>query len=224
MMVLPGQSDSDIGLVSDIGNVLAFNDQSRLFESIREKLGINGSSELSDERIAEVLLSSKEFLLFESGKITDMDFFNYASALLNPYGNKRLSFTAFVEAWNSPITAEGFNTEVAALYAKAIRAGHAFIQLSDTNNLHLDHAVALFPFVKNNPYVLSYFVKTTKPDPVMYGVAAGRMRMFPDKCVYVDDKAANVQGAIDAGYKAAFQYTGDNAGLERFLKEQGFRI
>jgi epoxide hydrolase-like predicted phosphatase len=47
--------------------------------------------------------------------------------------------------------------------------------------------------------VLSGRVGFGKPDPRIYLLAAERLGLVPEQCVFVDDLAANVHGAVRAG-------------------------
>lgn len=47
--------------------------------------------------------------------------------------------------------------------------------------------------------VLSGEVGVAKPDPVIYLLAADRLRLTPEQCVFVDDLRSNVLGAAATG-------------------------
>ena len=47
--------------------------------------------------------------------------------------------------------------------------------------------------------VISGEVGLRKPDPEIYALAAREIRTPPEQCVFVDDIAANVRGAVKAG-------------------------
>ncbi|TQF66070.1 HAD-IA family hydrolase [Rhodococcus spelaei] len=47
--------------------------------------------------------------------------------------------------------------------------------------------------------VLSGDVGLAKPDPRIFRLTAHRLGLSPEDCVFVDDLAANVRGAVDAG-------------------------
>jgi epoxide hydrolase-like predicted phosphatase len=57
-----------------------------------------------------------------------------------------------------------------------------------------EHFDALFDAV-----VISGEVGMRKPDPGIYALAAREVGVPPQQCVFVDDIAANVRGAVDAG-------------------------
>jgi putative hydrolase of the HAD superfamily len=209
----------DLALVSDLGNVIIKYDPRIICTRIREALSSNGGLGISDDELI-TRLWSEECMYYESGRFDGLDFFNYVSIAVVGLNGNGLSFRQFKEAWNSPFSAI---PEVIGIYQRIIDAGHPFVQLTNTNPLHFEHVREEYPFVAANPAVLSYVVGAMKPDQRMFAAASRRAAIAPERCVYIDDMAANVEGAMDAGYKAAFQYTGDNKKLERFLSEAGFR-
>ena len=49
--------------------------------------------------------------------------------------------------------------------------------------------------------VISTQVGALKPDPKMYAAIAGALNAAPEDCLFVDDRAANVEGAVAAGWR-----------------------
>ncbi|MBR5230753.1 MAG: HAD family phosphatase [Clostridia bacterium] len=58
--------------------------------------------------------------------------------------------------------------------------------------------------------VVSAHEKLLKPDRRIYDLLCSRYGLDPAECVFIDDLAANVQGAVDAGFKG-IHYTGPEA-------------
>jgi len=50
--------------------------------------------------------------------------------------------------------------------------------------------------------VISTHVGATKPDPKMYRTLLQRLNADPNDCLFVDDRAVNLRGAVDAGMRA----------------------
>lgn len=71
---------------------------------------------------------------------------------------------------------------------------------------------AQFPelFSQFDGMVISAHEKLIKPDLRIYQLLCERYNLKPEECVFIDDLAANAQGAIDAGFKA-IHYTGPEA-------------
>ena len=58
--------------------------------------------------------------------------------------------------------------------------------------------------------IISAREKLIKPDPRIYQLLLSRYNLKAEECVFIDDLAANVQGAIDAGFQG-IHYTGPEA-------------
>lgn len=71
---------------------------------------------------------------------------------------------------------------------------------------------AQFPelFSQFDGMVISAREKLIKPDKRIYDLLCERYDLKPEECVFIDDLAANVQGAIDAGFQG-IHYTGPEA-------------
>lgn len=50
--------------------------------------------------------------------------------------------------------------------------------------------------------VISTHVEATKPDPRMYEAVLDRLHARPEDCLFVDDRACNLEGAVAAGMRA----------------------
>lgn len=66
-----------------------------------------------------------------------------------------------------------------------------------------DIATQVFPFLNHfNGVTVSADVKLLKPDPVIYHHFLKTFSLEPSTLLFVDDRAENVQAAIDAGFHA----------------------
>ncbi|HSX05807.1 MAG TPA: HAD-IA family hydrolase [Candidatus Saccharimonadales bacterium] len=67
--------------------------------------------------------------------------------------------------------------------------------------------------------VLSHHTGLTKPDSRMYHTVAGRLAVEAEDCLFVDDQARHVEGAIHAGMQGhVFKGVAD---LERYIEALG---
>ena len=67
--------------------------------------------------------------------------------------------------------------------------------------------------------VVSYALKTAKPEPAIYRYLLDHYRLQPEECLFIDDMEANVAGARAVGIPAArFESAGD---LHRIFQERG---
>jgi len=89
---------------------------------------------------------------------------------------------------------------------RALRTRYPLLLLSDTNEIHFDYvrrrieALALFDHL-----VLSYEIGTMKPARRIFDEAARRAAVPACSCLFIDDRAINIEGARRAGM-AAIQF------------------
>uniref|UniRef100_UPI003BAB77E7 HAD family hydrolase n=1 Tax=Stappia sp. TaxID=1870903 RepID=UPI003BAB77E7 len=81
-----------------------------------------------------------------------------------------------------------------------------------------------FPFLADSfrDTVVSAHEKLLKPDTRIYDVLLTRNALSPERTVFIDDSAANVAGARDAGMHA-IHFTGADA-LRQALRDHGFPV
>ena len=116
------------------------------------------------------------------------------------------------------------NCEIMPLITGLVSTGVPMGILSNTCDAHWDYIVNrpyslvdLFPI-----HVLSFQVGSSKPDGSIYQHAAKITGCRPDELFFVDDRADNVAGAINAGLDAiVFEST---AQLRRDLRNRGIRF
>ena len=135
----------------------------------------------------------------ESGRVSSEEFVTWSLAQIGgPVPRER-----FLRAWLdvfSPI--EPMWREVARLAS----AGHRLILFSNTNQLHMDHALKRYPvFDRFHGAVFSHEVGAMKPEPAIYQHAVDQFRLSPDTTIYVDDLAENIAAGRQFGFRC-WQY------------------
>jgi epoxide hydrolase-like predicted phosphatase len=78
--------------------------------------------------------------------------------------------------------------------ANGIKTGLLSNSWGNRESYQFEHFDTLFDAV-----VISGEVGLRKPDPAIYALAAREVGVEPEQCVFVDDIAANVRGAVEAG-------------------------
>lgn len=68
--------------------------------------------------------------------------------------------------------------------------------------------------------MVSAFVRTVKPNPVIYRLFTEEFSLREEECVFIDDSTPNVAGAIACGWHGIV-FHGDAEELERKLKNMG---
>ncbi len=94
----------------------------------------------------------------------------------------------------------------------------AIVSNASANVLELYKGVDLNKYF--DQVIWSYQVKEIKPEPEIYRLAAERLGVQPDECVFIDDRQSNVDGAVTAGmkgiqYRDFEQFKADLAKLEQ---------
>jgi HAD superfamily hydrolase (TIGR01509 family) len=181
-------SDSVELVLFDLGGVLL---QLRGVPSMRELSGIS-----SDDELWSRWLSCPWVRSFESGSCSDEAF---ARGVVEDWGLS-ISPAAFLEefrTWPSgPLAgAEELVTEVMARVPVGC--------FSNTNALHWHDHLMGWPLVRLfDTRFLSYEIGFLKPDRQAFDYVASNVGPSPDRVLFLDDNAANVDGAQAAGFSA----------------------
>ena len=180
-------------IIFDFGNVIAFFDYGRASSALGEQLGIQGDELL--ERLRQRGLNSL-VVRYESGTIGDQQFFREFSEL----AELDLSYEAFVPAWSDIFH---LNESVAELIEPLKNEGHTLVLGSNTNALHARQFRHQFEGTLRHfdGLVLSYEVGYVKPSKEFYLACAASAGHPPEECVFIDDLAENIEGAIAAGLR-----------------------
>lgn len=173
-------------LIFDLGRVLVnIHFRGQHFRALATALG-------ADPDTAFALYAGlPEVIAHNTGKLTSHEFYEAAIP-----GGEICTEEEFVRGWCDifePIPGmEDIFRRAAAKYPITI--------LSDTDPLHWAHLRAALPWLElaSKP-CLSYEVGALKPDPSMYAAACAAVGRDPDKCLFIDDLAANVMGAMQFG-------------------------
>ncbi len=177
-------------IIFDLGRVLVDVNFNGGFFPLLKK-----SSQKPNENNAEAFYDNALFRKFNKGRISVKQFYE----ALNSAFNLRLDFPTFKQQWCNVFSPmPGMEALVKTLSEKYVLG-----LLSDTDELHWEYCLRHFPFLKlfRRP-TLSFKTGHIKPDPVCYQLAAESVDVPVDKCLFVDDRISNVEGAIAAGMNA----------------------
>ena len=194
-------------IIFDLGNVLIrVKFEKMLINQVKEQMGSTAQD------MMESAYDDGLFQKFCTGKITKEAFHE----TMNKRFNLELTYSQFVTKWCNifePI--EGMPdllSNLGTLYTIGL--------LSDTDSIHWQYIVTEYPFLKTikNP-TLSFKTGYMKPNPEIYRIAAENVGYHPNKCLFIDDRQINVEGAQAAGMKA-IQFT-DLDALNNVLNDSG---
>jgi len=182
-------------VIFDLGRVLIRVNFSRgLFRYYKR------NSTATDDEVLEELFKDQLFIDFNKGEIDSQ---NVCQEITKKY-KLPLSYEQFVYEWCNIFDPMEGMEEVINKVNQKYKLG----LLSDIDPLHWAFCETHFPQLKmfNNP-TLSFKVGVIKPDPKCYQQAAINIDTDMEKCLFIDDRDINVQGAIHSGMQA-IQFTG----------------
>lgn len=195
-------------VVSDLGNVLLRFDNGVFYRAL------SAFTRRPVEEIRAVVHDNVDLLmLFERGAISPVDFYKNAADLLG--------LTAGYEEFYAAYTRGVFtlDRDVLTLYRR-LAARSRMIMLSNTDVVRWTHNKAAFPEILFfDAYVLSFDVGSVKPQPEIFREALRTAGAVPERTVFIDDLAANVEAAARLGMNAIV-FTGA-ADLETRLRALG---
>ena len=179
-------------VVFDLGNVLIGFDWEKTY---REIFGFEGEK---FERIANATTRHNDWNLHDKGDFTEEEMldrfisndpqdeedirhiFQDLSIIVNTYD--------YASDWIKSLQRAGYKVYILSNYSEK-----SFNQALEKGKLS---------FVKEaDGAVISYQEKLIKPDPAIYKVLFERYDVVPENAVFIDDRADNIQAAIDCGMK-----------------------
>jgi 2-haloacid dehalogenase len=126
--------------------------------------------------------------------------------LIDAHPDKEPLIRAFRANWRRMVP-HAYDNSVEIL-ERLIADGHDITMLTNFAADTFVEAQAMFPFLKAGRGVtVSGLVGLLKPDRAIYETHAGTFGLEPSATLFIDDSAANVAGAIAAGWDAV-QFTG----------------
>lgn len=173
--------------IFDLGNVIVPFEAESKIKSLQE------FTRLKPEDVHEKVLLSEELRLFETGKISSLEVFDFVKKTLD----SEMSFEQFIENWNGifilePILSEDFIGKLSEKYKLLI--------LSDTNEIHFEFIKQNFPVLKYfDDFVLSYEVGVLKPSKEIFQIAVEKAGCLPEECFFTDDIEKNIAAAKNLG-------------------------
>lgn len=183
-------------LYFDLGNVLLYFSHDRMCRQLAEVL------EVEAEAVRRLLFDTPLELDCEYGRVTNEQFYEL---LCDEFG-RRPDYERFALAGSDIFHV---NTTMKAVLAQLVASRHRLGLLSNTSDMHwqffADGRYSMIPEAFEC-VALSFRLGRMKPEREIYLEAAEMAGVAPEEIFYVDDVAANVHGAREAGFDAV-QYT-----------------
>lgn len=177
-------------IIFDLGRVLVDVDFTGLFKKY-----INPGKGPDFSFTLEEIMTRDWFVENSTGKCSAGEFYEKVKDIYK----MDINFDTFKKEWSSIFKPkpgmEAFVIETAKRYPVGA--------LSDTDSIHWNHLLSTYPFLKifKQP-ILSFQIGTMKPAEICYQKAAESVNTPIQKCLFIDDRLINVNGALKAGMQA----------------------
>jgi len=193
--------------IFDLGGVLINFSTEKLVDTFCNRT--NG-----DYEAIKRLFSPQGLYTVETGRISSQEFFTNHVRKIMP----NLTYSELID-----IYAENFNPNPLTLnlLERLKNKGRKVYMLSNLAEVHRKAAEIRMPelFSLCDENFLSYEMGYHKPEPEIYLETCRRIGAQPQKCVFFDDTAENVEGAIKIGMKSVL-YSNSRIGLiEKYIDE-----
>jgi glucose-1-phosphatase len=196
-------------LVFDIGNVLVPFDWQIFHRRLRADCP-NLPTE-AEKRFREMMIR------IEVGEMTGETFTEQAVRAIGFQGDHR----TFLSIWNG-IFSSNIPMERTIL---ALKERFPLFLLSNTSELHLAYLMQNWTVLQHfQDGVYSFRARCAKPDRRIFETAIKQFGLRPESTVYIDDLPANVDSALNLGFKAIRYDLAKHADFEERLAELGIPI
>jgi putative hydrolase of the HAD superfamily len=182
-------------IVFDLGNVLIDYNPNRIIKAVF-------TDEESQSLFLEEIFQSKGWKLLDKGV---MNFDEHTQNLVSRYPQYATEIDWILKNWHKD------QPDVQGMYSiveTLSRFEFDLYVLSNASERFINFALAnnkIFQFFKG--VTISAELKLLKPQKEIYDQFCKIHNLEPKECLFIDDKAENVQAAIDAGWQA-YQFKG----------------
>jgi putative hydrolase of the HAD superfamily len=194
-------------VVFDLGKVLVDFDYGIAVRAIASH------SNTTDERVKDFLLHSPLLVRYESGLLSNQEFFDEIRNAIGFCG----TIEEFGEFFSDIFVPIGPMIE---LHARLRKKGFPTYIFSNTNDLAVRNIRRNFPFFRNfEGYILSYLHKAMKPDAKLYEVLERETRCRGGEILYLDDRPENIAAGALRGWQTILHESPEKTRAE--LEQRG---
>ena len=170
-----------------MGNVFISFDNNIFFKKIAD------NTSLSQRDIAGLVSENFEILKsFDKGEISPTEFYNKAVRIFK----SDYDYNQFFKAYNDIFDLRKKELQI----LKKLKENYRVILLSNTDMMRYGFIKKKFPEILIfDAYVLSYEEGYMKPDARIYKVALEKAEAQADECLFIDDRADNIDAANALG-------------------------
>lgn len=199
----------------DLGKVLLDFDYNRAVEVISTR------SNSSPTQIKEIIFGSGLMERFERGQIDAYGFYEIVKC--------QIGYNGTIEELCRDLT-DNFQPiyEMVRLLELFKTEGLVCVAFSNTNELSVKAISSYYEFWKFFDFaILSYKVKSMKPEPLMYEELERLTKVSPNQILYIDDIEQNVNAGLKRGW-VAIHHVNYNSTISELLRRgilrQDFRV
>lgn len=177
-------------VIFDLGKVLIHFDFKRGYRALE------GHCPYAAAEIPRRLATTDLVERFETGMVEPRDFVAQFSRILD----LQLDYDRFCEIWSCIFT----GAIIPESMLEGLAGRYRLLLLSNTNAIHFEVLRHTYGHLLRHFHdlILSYEVRTLKPQPEIYEAALQRAGCLPGECFYTDDIAAYVDAARQMGIDA----------------------
>ncbi|MCG3150174.1 MAG: Alpha-D-glucose 1-phosphate phosphatase YihX [Verrucomicrobiae bacterium] len=176
-------------VIFDLGNVLISVNEARAADRFAARTGKSSAD------IHAYFLTTPHSTELALGKITKRQFYWTVAKDLGFTGD----YDELAMIWSDIFAPIPDMIEL----AQSLAGRRPRLILSNTNVIHADFFLERYPWINEfDAVILSHEVGLLKPDAAIYKLAVQRTGLPAERCVFIDDLTANVQGAQAAGLQA----------------------
>ena len=174
-------------IIFDIGNVIYKFDNKKFIEKISEH------SKKSSDELYDLIYKTELVKKYESGKITSQEFYTTAKKICAIEISEEKFREAYINIF-TPIT-KTFDL------IKKLKNDKNYKLALLSNTSEWDYEIAIEPFIKDlfEKAILSYKVKSIKPEKEIYIQALSELNFKAEECIFIDDLEKNLEPAKRLG-------------------------
>ena len=186
----------------DLGNVLVNFDHAIAVRQMAEVCGVDAKI------IRKIVFDSDLQTRYETGLVTGQEVYEFVCSKVERVIDGPFGWPDYKALRRAGSEIFSLNLPVVPIVAQLKRAGYRLGVLSNTCESHWEYCIERYAIVSElfDVHLLSYEVKSMKPDRPIYTAAMDAAKASPEKIFFVDDRPENVAGAISAGFDAV-QFT-----------------
>lgn len=174
-------------LAFDLGRVLFDFDYNIALDKIKNEINVSG------EKVIDELFENDFGLNFEKGLVTALEFYRHFKDTFKA----DLTYTRFADIWCKIFSPKDKVIDL----ARRLGSDYPLYLISNINQLHFDYLHDEYPQVFSlfRELILSFKVKSVKPEKLIYQILKDRAEVEFRDIIYIDDRKDLIAKAGEFG-------------------------